>query len=128
MPDGRTVSGRITRVGTVAASDSSGDSGGGGGDPNADTSPKITVTIRLSSARAAGRFDQAPVSVLFASTTRRNVLSVPVQALVARPGGRYALERADGRLVNVVPGMFANGYVELTGGQIRAGDRVRVPE
>ncbi|MFL5842605.1 MAG: peptidoglycan-binding protein [Thermoleophilaceae bacterium] len=123
LPDGRFVSGRITSVGRVATADSS-----SGRDPNADTAPKITVTIRLRSARAAGRLDQAPVSVQLARTTRRNVLAVPVQALVARRSGRYAVELADGRLVGVVPGLFANGYVELTGGRLRAGDRVRVPE
>jgi small nuclear ribonucleoprotein (snRNP)-like protein len=123
LPDGRIVSGLIASVGTVATTDANqaGDPGGG------DTTPKITVTIRLRSARAAGRLDETPVSVQFARTTRRNVLAVPVQALVARPGGRYALERADGRLVDVVPGLFADGYVELTDGRIRAGDRVRVP-
>jgi hypothetical protein len=123
LPDGRFVSGRITSVGRVATADSS-----SGQDPNADTAPKITITIRLRSARTAGRLDQAPVSVQLARTTRRNVLAVPVQALVARPGGRYAVELAGGRLVGVVPGLFANGYVELTGGRIRAGDRVRVPQ
>ena len=123
LPDGRFVSGRITSVGRVATADSNSN-----GDPGADTAPKITITIKLSSARAAGRLDQAPVSVALARTTRRHVLAVPVQALVARPGGRYSVELADGRLVGVVPGLFANGYVELTGGRIRAGDRVRVPE
>jgi hypothetical protein len=117
------VSGVITSVGTVATADS-----GSNNDPNADTAPKITITIRLRSARAAGRFDQAPVSVQVARTTRRHVLAVPVQALVARPGGRYAVELASGRLVGVVPGLFVNGYVELTGGGIHEGDRVRVPE
>jgi peptidoglycan hydrolase-like protein with peptidoglycan-binding domain len=126
LPDGRTVSGRITDVGTVATA---ADDGSGGGDPGeGDSTPTITVTIRLTSARAAGRLDQAPVSVQLARTTRRGVLAVPVQALVAQPGGGYAVERADGRLVDVEPGLFANGYVELTGGRIAAGDRVRVPE
>jgi hypothetical protein len=124
LPDGRFVSGRITNVGTVATTASNGDNG----DPNADSSPTINLTVRLRSVRAAGRLDEAPVSVQLARTTRRRVLAVPVQALVARPGGRYALERPDGRLVPVIPGMFADGYVELTGGQIRAGDRVRVTE
>jgi peptidoglycan hydrolase-like protein with peptidoglycan-binding domain len=123
LPDARIVSGRIVSVGTVASADSSGNDDAGGG----DSSPTITITIRLRSARAAGRLDQAPVSVQIARTTRRHVLAVPVQALVARRGGRYAVERADGRLVDVRPGVFANGYVELTGGAIRAGDRVRVP-
>jgi hypothetical protein len=81
----------------------------------------------LRSARAAGRLDEAPVSVEIARTTRRHVLAVPVQALVARAGGGYAVERADGRLAGVTPGMFADGYVEIVGGAIREGDRVRVP-
>jgi hypothetical protein len=122
LPDGRFASGRITSVGRVATADSNPN-----GDPSADTAPKITITVKLRSARAAGRLDQAPVSVALARTTRRHVLAVPVQALVARPGGRYAVELADGRLVGVDAGLFANGYVELTGGRIRVGDRVRVP-
>jgi peptidoglycan hydrolase-like protein with peptidoglycan-binding domain len=123
LPDGRIVPGRIVSVGTVASADSSGNDDPGGG----DSSPTITTTIRLRSARAAGRLDQAPVSVQIARTTRRHVLAVPAQALVARRGGRYAVERADGRLVNVTPGVFANGYVELVDGAIHVGDRVRVP-
>ncbi|HEX6712225.1 MAG TPA: peptidoglycan-binding protein [Thermoleophilaceae bacterium] len=123
LPDGRIVAGRITNVGTVATSDNSGNNEPGGG----DSTPTITITIRLRSARAAGRLDQAPVSVQISRTTRRNALAVPVQALVARRGGRYAVERADGRLVNVTPGLFANGYVEIVGGALREGDRVRVP-
>jgi hypothetical protein len=117
------VGGRITSVGSVATADSNQER-----DPSADTSPKITITIRLRSTRAARRLDQAPVSVQLARTTRRHVLAVPVQALVARRGGRYAVELADGRLVGVEPGLFANGYVELTGGGVHAGDHVRVPE
>ncbi|HYZ27908.1 MAG TPA: peptidoglycan-binding domain-containing protein [Thermoleophilaceae bacterium] len=125
LPDGRVVAGRIIRVGTVATTDSSGnDQAGGGG----STTTTITITIRLRSARAAGRLDQAPVSVQIARTTKRNVLAVPVEALVSRVGGRYAVERADGRFVNVTPGIFANGYVELVAGRIHEGDRVRVPQ
>lgn len=127
LPDGRTVSGRIASVGTVATAADSGSGDPGAGDGSGSNSPTITVTIRLTSAHAAGRLDQAPVSVQLARTTRRNVLAVPVQALIARPGGGYAVERADGRLVDVVPGLFADGYVELTDGAVTAGDRVRVP-
>jgi hypothetical protein len=123
LPDGRTVPGRITSVGTVATSDDSNSDQPGGG----DSTPTISITIRLKSAKAAGRLDQAPVSVQIARTTKRHVLAVPVQALVARPGGRYALERADGRLVTVTPGVFAGGYVEIAAGAIHEGDRVRVP-
>jgi hypothetical protein len=127
LPTGRVVSGRIVSVGTVATTDSGGNGDGGPGGGGGDSSTTIPITIRLRSARAAGRLDEAPVSVLIARTTRRNVLAVPVQALVARAGGSYAVERADGRLVGVTPGMFADGYVEIVDGAIREGDRVRVP-
>ena len=120
LPDGRFASGRIATVGRVATTD-------GGGASGDDTGPRVTVTITLRSASAAGRTDQAPVSVEVVRAARRNVRSVPVQALVARTGGGYAVQRADGRLVAVGVGFFAGGYVELTGRAVREGDRVRVP-
>ncbi|MDX6728734.1 MAG: hypothetical protein QOK49_3539 [Baekduia sp.] len=118
LPDARIVAGTVASVGTVASA-----AGGGSGGATA----KVTVTISLRTRGAAGRLDEAPVSVQFARTTRRHVLAVPVQALVARAGGGYALQRADGRLVAVTPGLFADGYVEVTGQAVGAGDRVQAP-
>jgi hypothetical protein len=134
LPDGRRVGGRIVRVGTVAtdSGDGSGADGGapGGGDGGGD--PTLPLTIRLRSSRAAGRLDEAPVAVALARTTRRDVLAVPVAALLARSGGGYGVRvlRGDGRgavTVPVEPGMFADGYVELRGGGVHEGDRVEVP-
>ncbi|MDX6701669.1 MAG: hypothetical protein QOF26_1895 [Baekduia sp.] len=119
LPDARIVAGTVASVGTVASA-AGGGSGGGG-------TAKVTVTISLRTRGAAGRLDEAPVSVQFARTTRRHVLAVPVQALVARAGGGYGLQRADGRLVAVTPGLFADGYVEVTGRAVGAGDRVQAP-
>ena len=57
-----------------------------------------------------------------------NVLAVPVNALVARRGGGYGVELATGhRIVPVHAGMFADGYVEVSGAAIREGTRVVVP-
>lgn len=128
LPGGRRLAGRIVKVGTIA-SGGSGDEGGapGGGEDGEATVP---VTIRLRSERGAGRLDQAPVIVELARETRRDVLAVPVTALIARPGGGYAVNVRSGattREVPVQPGLFADGYVELTGGGVRAGDRVAVP-
>lgn len=131
LPGGRRVGGRIVRVGTVASSssDDEGGAGGAGGDGGGETT--LPLTIRLRSTRAAGRLDSAPVSVELARATRRDVLAVPVEALLARSGGGYAVRvrRASGAdaTVPVEPGLFADGYVELTGGDVRAGDRVEVP-
>ncbi|HEV7774781.1 MAG TPA: peptidoglycan-binding domain-containing protein [Conexibacter sp.] len=133
LPDGRRVGGHIVRVGTVASADDSGDDGAAPGDGGGD--PTLPLTIRLRSTRAAGRLDQAPVAVELTRTTRRNVLAVPVAALLARPGGGYGVRvvRGTGATAEVVtvpvqPGMFADGYVELIGGDAHAGDRVQVPK
>jgi peptidoglycan hydrolase-like protein with peptidoglycan-binding domain len=119
MPNGRAVRGRIADVGKVA------ETNGEGG------TPTIEVTITVPNARATGNLDQAPVDVAIARETRRNVLTVPVTALLALAGGGYAVEVADGdntRLVRVRPGLFADGLVEITGEGIRAGTKVVIPE
>jgi membrane fusion protein, multidrug efflux system len=123
MPDGSLGRGRITGVGRVARELESSSA-----DPNAEPQMVIDVTIELRSTRGAGRLDEAPVSVGLAQETRRDVLAVPVNALVARRGGGYGVELAGSRrIVPVQAGMFADGYVEVSGGSIREGTRVVVP-
>ncbi|HST41336.1 MAG TPA: peptidoglycan-binding domain-containing protein [Conexibacter sp.] len=127
LPSGRRVQGRIVAVGTVVTG---GDDGGDPGGSGEESEATLPVTIELRSQRGVGRLDQAPVVVELARTTRRDVLAVPVAALVARAGGGYAVRVRSGtatREVAVEPGMFADGYVELTAGGVRAGDRVEVP-
>jgi len=68
------------------------------------------------------------VSVDLVSERRRDVLTVPVTALVARPGGGYAVESAaDHILVAVTPGLYTDSLVEVSGSGLRAGMRVVVP-
>jgi len=63
-------------------------------------------------------------------TTERDVLSVPVAALVAGAGGRYAVDVVQGdgttERVRVEPGFSADGRIAVTG-DLAAGDRVVVP-
>ena len=60
--------------------------------------------------------------------SRKNVLLVPVTALLARPGGGYQVRLASGGNVAVTPGLFdsTNGTVEVTG-QVSVGQQVEVP-
>lgn len=120
LPDGSFAPGRIARVGRVARTPATPDEGGA----------TVEVVIRLTGKERGGDLDQAPVSVELARDRRKGVLAVPVSALVAQRGGGYAVEVvARGgarRLVEVTPGLFADGLVEVEGG-VREGDRVAVP-
>ena len=136
LPDGDVVNGRITDVGSVAKTDDSGDDGGGGGDPcSADPSAdaqNATIDVTIALRRARTRLDQAPVAVDLARESERDTLAVPVGALVARAGGGYAVEALDRdgtrRSVPVRPGLFADGWVSVTGRRLREGMRVVVAE
>ncbi len=133
LPDGSTVPGRITQVSPVAqnsssssasssASSTSGASGGGSSAPSAT----IPVTIALTGHHHVAGLDQAAVSVNFEQQVEKNVLSVPVTALLATAGGGYALQEAAAphRLIPVTPGLFAAGFVQVSGPGIYSGLQV----
>jgi peptidoglycan hydrolase-like protein with peptidoglycan-binding domain len=125
MPAGNTVEGRITAVSPVAQSSTNagsgnnggGGSGGGPGSGNGSSSATIPVTIELSRHLSGAGLDQAAVSVGFDQAKADNVLSVPVTALLATPGGGYAVQAATSphKLVPVTTGLFAAGYVQISG-------------
>jgi multidrug efflux pump subunit AcrA (membrane-fusion protein) len=131
LSDGSTDSGKISKVSTVAqaSSSSSSSGGGGGGSSGSSSTPSSTVpvTIALSGRRHVAGLDQAAVSVNFEQQVQRGVLAVPVTALLATAGGGYAVETVGGgqkHLVPVTPGLFAGGYVEVSGAGLSEGMRV----
>jgi peptidoglycan hydrolase-like protein with peptidoglycan-binding domain len=109
LPSGQSARGRIASVGTVAQTPA--------GDPHGD--PTVPVTIELRGRAAHGtRLDQAPADVGFAVERRKGVLAVPIKALLARPGGGFAVEVVENgahRLVPVEPGLYADDEVEVSG-------------
>ena len=117
LPDGTATRGVVSSVGKVAT----------GSRLNAT----IPVQIRLISRSAAGTLDQAPVTVNITTATARDVLVVPVTALLARSPQGYVVEVAGPgntrRWVPVTPGIFdgADGLVQVTG-SLRPGQRVVV--
>jgi multidrug efflux pump subunit AcrA (membrane-fusion protein) len=81
---------------------------------------------------AAGIPDSAPVQVTITTARRDNVLVVPIDALLAAPGGGYqvVLVDDDGRhQIRVTTGLFdeTGGRVEVTGDGVVAGALVEVP-
>jgi peptidoglycan hydrolase-like protein with peptidoglycan-binding domain len=131
LPGGDEVAGTITSVGKIAESESTSDTAAGAGGDDTASDPTIEVTIRLAG-RATTELDQAPVDVSITRRLEEGVLAVPVTALLALAGGGYGVElrSADGttRLVGVETGVYADGYVQVTGDGIAEGARVVVPE
>jgi peptidoglycan hydrolase-like protein with peptidoglycan-binding domain len=143
LPDGSTTDGTVASIGTVAETSS---------DQQGGTSTTLPVTITLDDPAAGAGLDAAPVDVTVIRSSRDNVFAVPVSALLALLEGGYAVEVVDGdgtttpgaspssspagtvanaapstHLVRVEPGLFDNGYVEITADGIDAGDTVVVP-
>jgi hypothetical protein len=146
LPDGSTTPGVISQISRVASSSSSGSTGSGSGSQNSGnsgsgsgsgegssgTSATITVLVSLRHPKAAGKLNQAPVTVTVTTGSVSGVLTVPVDALLAQPHGGYAVEVVSGgrhRLVKVTPGMFddAAGLVQVSGSGLSPGQRVVVP-
>jgi hypothetical protein len=131
MPGGSTVNGKVTAVSPVAQSSSNSDNGSGGGsgnnggsgNGNGSSGATIPVTIALAGRTSGAGLDQAAVSVSFAQAEAKNVRSVPVTALLAVAGGNYAVQEAAAphKLIPVTTGLFAAGYVQISGRGIYPG-------
>lgn len=105
LPDDRTVKARVLAVGRNVVSSDEGPAGG---------SPKLTVTVTVDDPASLAKLDTAEVTVNFPGRTRKDVLTAPIEALVALSEGGYAVQGPNG-LVAVKTGMFADGWVEITG-------------
>ncbi|WP_369141914.1 peptidoglycan-binding protein [Streptomyces sp. R44] len=120
LPDGTRLPGRVSAVGRTATA---------GEDPQ-DKTPKIDITVSFDDPAKAKGVDQSPVTVELTGETRRDVLSVPVNALLALPDGGFGVQVVEdgaARDVRVELGMFAQGRVEISGEGLREGMKVGVP-
>ena len=115
LPSQRTVGGHVRSISPVA-------------DPQAGVdgaeTPKQSVSISVDKASSIRELDAATVTVTFGVNQRKGVLAVPVGALLALSGGGYAVQPVQGPLVPVETGLFADGMVQVTGADLRAGLKV----
>ncbi|WP_405429086.1 peptidoglycan-binding protein [Micromonospora sp. NBC_00617] len=126
LPDGRSVGGTISTVETVIQAGATGANGQSG-----EAETKIEVTVAVTDPKALAGFDQASADVTFTASERRDVLTVPVAALLALAEGGYGVEVVDGdasRIIAVTTGLFADGRVEISGSQITEGMTVVMPK
>lgn len=120
LPGTRQAEGEVLRVGRVATAPAVED--------GKALPATVDVVLGIEVPDGAPDFDQAPVQINLATTVHGDVLTVPVSALLARPGGGYRVRLAAGGYADVDPGLFddATGMVEVSG--LDEGDRVGVPE
>ncbi len=125
LPNNANTPGVVSSVGTVAVNPPAGSQGG---------APTITVIVTPTKLAGVGHFDKAPVNVSITNATVSNVLTVPVDALLALANGGYAVEEIGAHrvhhLVAVTLGLFddAAGKVQVSGSGLAAGQRVVVPK
>jgi len=134
LPDGTATPGTVTSVSRAAVlpDAAAGQNGGQGPDGGGPEQATIPLTIRLADPRAAKGLDQAPVGVAITNQAHRGVLAAPIAALLAEPGGGYAVEVVEGgvrRRVPVRTGLFDQtaGMVEVAGTGLAEGTTVVVP-
>jgi peptidoglycan hydrolase-like protein with peptidoglycan-binding domain len=125
LPNGETVKGVISHVTTVVVPAE---------DPNAEDETKVKVTVDIPGKKAqrmAAPFALASVNVTFTVDQRKDVLTVPVAALLALQEGGFGLEVVKGGTSTYVPvetGLFADGKVEVSGEGISRGTVVGMPK
>jgi hypothetical protein len=119
LPDGTPTPGRVTSIASVARRNQQ------------SGATTFDVRIELDDVSVAAGLDEAPVDVEIVTDFRPGVMAVPVTALLALAEGGYAVEVDAGggstRLVAVETGLYADGYVEVSGRGLQPGDRVVVP-
>jgi peptidoglycan hydrolase-like protein with peptidoglycan-binding domain len=122
LPGGATVPGEVR---ALAATEPSGAEEGTG----EKAEPGVEATVAVTGKHRIPALDGATVNVLFTEQVRKSVLSVPLTALVAIGGDRFAVYVRDGavrRQVVVKPGLAADGFVQVEGKGLEPGMKVEV--
>ncbi|MER5969694.1 peptidoglycan-binding protein [Streptomyces sp. NPDC002055] len=117
LPDGKRITGRVS--GTVRPEDA-----GSEGDSGEESTDGLQVEIGLDKKDEVSGGRSGTLSVTFVQESAENVLTVPVEAVVALREGGYGLETVRGRTtrtVRVETGMTADGRIEVSGDGLAEG-------
>ncbi len=135
-PDGSEVRAAVASVEAATPGGGGGAEGGGGGEgeePGPAAAGRMTVTFvpeALTDAQLTGLQGTNVRLSVPVESTGGEVLAVPVAALTAGPGGETRVELAQEgggtELVEVTTGLAAEGYAQITDGDLEAGDLVVV--
>lgn len=140
LPNNAIVVGKVTSVGATSSSSSSssssaGSTGGSGGSSSSGASASsgsTPVTIALNKPSLGNSIAGSSVNVIVTTATAKNVLAVPLGALLATSSGNYIVQTqaASGSLTNVSvnPTIYddTSGIVAVPGANLTPGERVVV--
>jgi peptidoglycan hydrolase-like protein with peptidoglycan-binding domain len=126
LPDGATTKGKVSKVENTPSTPA----------PDATAAPAgetdgVTVTVEVADQDAIRAVDPGRLDVRYTAKERKDVLTVPVAALLALSEGGYGLELVDGtgrRIVPVEVGLFTAARIEVSGEGIEEGVTVAIPE
>ncbi|MFK0297389.1 peptidoglycan-binding protein [Streptomyces sp. NPDC090442] len=127
LPGGDKVKGKVASVDRSASSDDDKGQGGGGQEDSA----KVTARVTFADPSQVKGIDQAPVTVDLKGETHENVLTVPVNALLALPAGGFGIQIVEDGKARETPvklGLFGQGRVEVSGSGLKEGMKVGVPK
>jgi peptidoglycan hydrolase-like protein with peptidoglycan-binding domain len=122
LPGGAEVPAEVRDL--TATEPSGGEEGSG-----EEAEPGVEATVAVTGKHRIPALDGATVNVLFTEQVRKHVLSVPLTALIAIGGERFAVYVREGsarRQIVVKPGLAAAGFVEVEGEGLQPGMKVEV--
>jgi multidrug efflux pump subunit AcrA (membrane-fusion protein) len=122
LPGGEAAKGVITSISPVATTSE--------GKEGSEDKSTIKVLVTVANQKSLGSYDKAPVHLQLVADERKDVLTVPVAALLALAEGGYGVEVVEAgrsRIVKVELGMFSGGKVEVRGDGLDVGTKVGVP-
>jgi hypothetical protein len=129
LPSGVTTPGQVTAIGPPPAS---GSSASASSSSSSGSGATTNLTVTPADPAATGTTNGEAVQIALTVQSVRNVLAVPIAALVALAGGGYGLEVVEHsgqhRLVGVHTGVFAGGDVQVTGRGLTPGTRVVIAQ
>jgi len=118
LPDESVVEGTVKEIGNVAII------------PQGNQAPFLEVAVVFEGGGSFPHWTGASVTVSITKELAADVLAVPVTSLLALLGGGYALELVQPEsniLVRVETGIYADGWVEVTGPSLEPGREVVMP-
>lgn len=120
LPNGEQATGKVSRIGDPTEKE----------DPSGRKRVVVPVTITPDEPKKLDGQNALSVQLSFAQQAKGEVLQVPVSSLLAASDTAFEVEVFTGKRTIRIPvtvGRFASGMVEVTGGKLKAGDRVVVP-